>query len=194
MATETTYTDKELFHKLQAGDIGAFDAFYRRHFDQLYLAAYRRLQHAEACKDIIQEVFTDCWQRREQISNDNPVAYLHRAVRLQVFKYAARTSRLAFFGPAEEMGTLAAAATDTLYYKELVQLIELWIDTLPEKRREIFLLHYKEHLSTRLIAEKLNISRKTVQNQIGLAFTDLRGKLPDVAVLLVLGTATVSCI
>lgn len=169
---------------MQSGDLQAFNTFYHRHFNALFLTAYKRLKHTEAVKDIIQEVFADLWYRRNKISNDNPVAYLHTAVRFQVFKYAAHSANQSFLEPADEMRAFTSLPEDHLYYGELVKLLELWIHTLPEKRREIFLLHYKEQLSSAMIADKLNISRKTVQNQLGLAFNELKSKWPDMAILL----------
>jgi RNA polymerase sigma-70 factor (ECF subfamily) len=128
----------------------------------------------------------DCWNRRGQISNDNPVAYLHTAVKFRVFKFASKSDRLSFYEPFEAMGLTASAATDNLYYKELERLVDLWMETLPEKRREIFRLHYKENLSTQMIADKLAISRKTVQNQLGIVFSDLRNQMPDMILILLL--------
>jgi hypothetical protein len=48
-ALEMIPDDKTLFHRIQSGDQEAFDQFYRRHFDDLYRAAFRRLPDKEAC-------------------------------------------------------------------------------------------------------------------------------------------------
>ncbi len=84
------------------------------------------------------------------------------------------------------MSVISSSADEALYYKELKQLIDLWIETLPPKRKEIFILHYRDNLSTSSIAEKLQLSQKTVQNQLGIIFKDLRGNLPDLAIFLLL--------
>ena len=62
---------------------------------------------------------------------------------------------------------------------DLLQKIEESIDSLPEKRREIFRLSREEGLKYREIAEKLNISIKTVETQMGLAIKTLREKLKN---------------
>ena len=62
---------------------------------------------------------------------------------------------------------------------DLVQKIEESINSLPEKRREIFRLSREEGLKYREIAQKLNISIKTVEAQMGLAIKNLREKLKD---------------
>ena len=61
--------------------------------------------------------------------------------------------------------------------KELEELAQSWIDALPEKRRKIFLLHFRENLSTKEIAEKLGITQKTVQNQLGTASQDFKDQM-----------------
>jgi RNA polymerase sigma-70 factor (family 1) len=184
-------SDQELFSRIQSGDRDAFDIFYHRHFPDLFKAAFKRLPDAETAKDILQDVFTDLWTRKETINNDNPVAYLHTAVRFQTIKRAARSVNTVFYEPFEEMGKQTIAATEpsveeTIHHKELLRLIDLWVDALPPKRREIFLLYYKENLSTKAISQRLKISQKTVQNQLGISFTFLRDKLPDVAMGLLL--------
>jgi RNA polymerase sigma-70 factor (ECF subfamily) len=109
-----------------------------------------------------------------------------------VYKQATRTKQSHFYELFDEMGvwleqrSLKEDVPHDIRYREMQQLIELWIETLPVKRKEIFILYYREQLTTQEIAERLNLSQKTVQNQLGLAFNDLRGKLPDVAAVFVI--------
>jgi RNA polymerase sigma-70 factor (ECF subfamily) len=58
--------------------------------------------------------------------------------------------------------------------KELADLFNSWLNTLPEKRKLIFVMHFIDKLTTKEIAERLNISQKTVQNQLGSSVQDLR--------------------
>lgn len=177
---------------MQQRDPHAFDAFYHRHFEKLYTTAYRRLKDQNACKDIVHDVFLDLWQRANTIDNTNIEAYLHTAVKYQVFKKAAKAKHSHFYTLFDEMGTwldsgnLKQDVPHHIRYNEMLQLVELWIETLPEKRKEIFLLHYREQLTTGQIAERLHLSQKTVQNQLGLAFNDLRNKLPHLALVFIL--------
>ncbi|MNL39221.1 RNA polymerase sigma factor [compost metagenome] len=67
-------------------------------------------------------------------------------------------------------------------------MIKLWIDALPDKRRKIFLMHYNDDLSTAEIAGRLNISRKTVQNQLNTASQALRLRLVQLLSLLILSS------
>jgi RNA polymerase sigma-70 factor (ECF subfamily) len=61
-----------------------------------------------------------------------------------------------------------------LLWKEFFKMYEIFLESLPPKRQEIFRLRYQEDLSTKEISEQLSISRKTVQNQLGKAIETLK--------------------
>lgn len=178
-------SEQLLFALLRQGNSAAFEKIYRRYWSSLYTSAYKRLPDKEKCKDIIQNVFMSLWTRREEITIDNPVAYLHTAVRFQVLKHISRDPRAAFFNETFEREIISPLASDaSLLEKEAKMLIQHYIEALPKKRRHIFILYYFEGLSTANIAVRLNVSRKTVQNQLHTASHALRLKLTQFLVLL----------
>ena len=167
-----------LFDLLRQGDETAFEKIYNHYWPDLYSAAYKRFPEKERCQDIIQNVFADLWKRRGEVNLANPKAYLHTAVRFQVLKQVARAPRNTFFSQKFEEQLISPLTTDSgVLEKEREVLIEYFILALPKKRREIFLLHYHEGLSTAKIALRLNVSRKTVQNQLTTVSHALRLKL-----------------
>ena len=170
--------EQSLFELLSQGDESAFAKIYNRYWQELYNAAYKRLPEKEKCQDIIQNVFTDLWNRKAELNLVNPAAFLHTAVRFQVLKQLTRGQKNSYFTEKFEKELISPLATDsTVLEKELCVLIEYFIDALPKKRKNIFLLHYFEGLSTAKIALKLDLSQKTVQNQITTASHFLRLKL-----------------
>ena len=170
--------EQSLFELLSQGDESAFAKIYNRYWQELYNAAYKRLPEKEKCQDVIQNVFTDLWNRKAELNLVNPAAFLHTAVRFQVLKQLTRGQKNSYFTEKFEKELISPLATDsTVLEKELCVLIEYFIDALPKKRKNIFLLHYFEGLSTAKIALKLDLSQKTVQNQITTASHFLRLKL-----------------
>jgi len=170
--------DHALFDLLKQGDEVAFGKIYTLYWTELYNAAYKRLPEKEKCQDIIQNIFTDLWNRKAELDLANPVAYLHTAVRFQVLKHIARSPKNSFFGESFENKLISPLQTDgILLEKEVAELITLFIKALPEKRRKIFVMHYFDGLSTAKIAFELNISQKTVQNQLTVATQALRLRL-----------------
>ena len=170
--------ERALFDLLRQGDEIAFSKIYKLYWVELCNAAYKRLPEKEKCQDIIQNVFTDLWTRRAIVEIENPTAYLHTAVRFQVLKQVSRNPQNSFLSESFISELISPLATDgDLLEKEVKNLIELYIDALPKKRKNIFVMHYFEGLTTAKIAMQLNVSQKTVQNQLTTASHALRFRL-----------------
>lgn len=183
----TNCDDIELLLSLKNGDRSAFEEIFNRYWISLFEAAYKRLKDKDQCKDIIQDVFADLWIRREKVQIINLSAYLHTAIRFQIFKLASR-NKIApvFIELFESIASSPYNPEKELEEKELEELAKAWIDSLPEKRRKIFLLYFRENFSTKEIAEKLGISQKTVQNQLGTASQDFKNQLIGSAIIVLL--------
>jgi RNA polymerase sigma-70 factor (family 1) len=177
----------ELVRLLSQNDGESFSKIYRLLWPSLFNTAYKRLGDKEKCEDIVQNVFVDLWLRKDKISISNLSAYLHTAVRFQVYKYASgMSSNSEFFNVLEQTIDSSFKADENLLSKELYNLVQLWIEALPKKRRKIFLLHYFENLSTGQIAAELNISQKTVQNQLNTATIEIKARFSHLLLLILL--------
>jgi len=186
-ANRNSENDIYLFDLLKQGDEAAFSKIYKLYWAELYNAAYKRLPEKEKCQDIIQNVFADLWNRKAELDLQKPLAYLHTAVRFQVLKHLYKDRRNNSFNTVFEEKLISPLQTDgALLEKEVGVLIELFIKALPEKRRKIFLLHYFEGLSTAKISVQLDISQKTVQNQLTTATHALKFRLTHLFLLMFL--------
>jgi RNA polymerase sigma-70 factor (ECF subfamily) len=175
LKTEACHTDCELLALLKRDDRKAFKSLYQRYWQPLYDAAYQRLRQGFQAEDIVQDIFASLWIRRAELQIENLPAYLHAAVRFRVFNYIERDlAGAAFFEPFETIAGCQAPADEQLLGKEMAKLVQLYADTLPEKRKQIFQLHLADSLSTREIADRLQINQKTVQNQLGKSLKGLR--------------------
>lgn len=178
MSHYQTYTDDELLRLVRSDDQAAFTALYYRHWEGLYNAAYKRLKDHGLCEQIVQDVFTDLWLRRTQTVIANLGGYLRTAVQYQVYKIVSRkTAGPAFFELFEQIGASGYQADSLIKNKEFTSLVYSWMETLPAKRREIFKMHYLENLSSAEIAARLNLSPKTVRNQLGTSLESFRVRL-----------------
>lgn len=181
-----TYSDNDIISHLQKGDETAFAELYHRYWLELYDAAYKRLKNKEQVEDIIQDVFLKLWIRRSELNIENPKSYLHTAIRFRVFNYLERDARsTAFFEPFTSLAFTSESADGNVLEKELISLIDSYIECLPRKRKEIFLLYTRDNLSTNEIASRLNISQKTVQNQLGTAIDGLHARIAPVIIALI---------
>ena len=171
------YSDDHLLQLLIEGDRSAFSAIYRKHWSALYNSAFKRLKDHSHSHDVLQNVFIDLWTRREDFKINNLLAYLHGAVRFQVYKIVHKEQRHSAFFDSFNTLITSPLCDEAMLDKELRELFDAWILALPERRRQIFKLHYELYLPTNEIAKQLEISQKTVQNQLNRASTELRSRL-----------------
>src|ERR1700722_1262435 len=117
------YQDKELVGLMQQDDSAAFTELYDRYWKSLYYTARSILQNEEACRDIVQEVFTSLWQRRGEVDIEFPKTYLQQATRFQVFKaiHAEKAGREFYQRLADVSADIIIE--NPLLYKELENLV-----------------------------------------------------------------------
>ena len=184
-----SFTDQTLLTLLKQSDKDAYTVIYDRYKNLLYNHAYKKLGDPEEVKDVLQELFTNLWNKRADI----PVAmnlsgYLYAGIRNRVLnllshkevenKYLSSIQR---FTPQEDYSTDLA-----IREKEMADLIQKEIDQLPPKMREVFLLSRKENLTHQEIAGQLSISEQTVAKQVTNALRILRLRLGSLFILLLM--------
>lgn len=167
--------DHLLLQKMKGGSNIAFDIIYEKYWEKLYNTAYKRLNDEDYAKDIIQDIFLQLWQRREDLQIEHLQTYLYTSVRNNVFKYLEKEKR---YTPVtkllEQLSAASEKADAYLLRKEFMTSFETLIRTLTPSQQEIFRMRFHEDLCTLEIAKKLNITRKTVQNQLHRSIAQLR--------------------
>lgn len=170
--------DALLLQQIEQGCKHSFNVLYEQYWGKAYADAYKRLKDRDQAKDVVQEVFTHIWLRRETLHINNVPAYLNIAVRNKVFKIIEKQKYTQpFFDVPDHISASSLEADNDLLWKEFMNSYEALLRTLPVKRQAIFRLHFQRDLPTRDIAAQLGISRKTVQNQLGKAMEALRVSL-----------------
>lgn len=169
LAQFNKHTDQQLLDLICEGNRKAFDQIYIRYWKKLLLYSGKIVRDEEEAQDIVQEVFVSFWKRREELADlDSLSSYLHGAIRLRSLGYIRRNlykhnyleSLKSFFEEGADM------VNEHINKEELDAVIHSEISKLPPKMREIFILSRMEQMSHREIAERLNISDKTVKKQI----------------------------
>lgn len=178
--------DAELLQQVKQGSKHAFNVLYEKYWSQTYSNAYKRLKDDDQAKDVVQEIFTHIWLKKETLHIDNLPAYLNIAVRNRVFKLIEKQKLIhPFFDILETMPATYLQADANLLWKEFFRSYEALLTTLPPKRQLIFRLRFQEDLPTKDIAMQLGLSRKTVQNQLGKAVEQLRISLLQLLTVLI---------
>lgn len=162
-----------------------FDYYYPR----LYNFSKSIIKTEDCIDDIIQEVFVKIWQNRKKIKSaetfNSFIFTITRNLLLNELRRRLNSSNL-----KEEIKKRSLApeysSFENLEYKEISKEVENAIAGLPSRQKEIFLLSRNEGLSHKEIAEKLNVSPKTVEYHISLAIKVLRERLGHLGLMLML--------
>jgi RNA polymerase sigma-70 factor (ECF subfamily) len=154
-----------------------FDALVRREYPRLAELAYAMLQQRADAEDVVQEVLLGVWRQRERFDFGDPTPYLVRAVRNRVISRRRRRVTEWRWLRLDPHQRSEAPPVVHLEHDELLRDLRTAVGALPERRREIFVLHRVNGLSYAQIASVLGISAKTVENQMGRALHQLRKAL-----------------
>lgn len=134
------------------------------------------LKNEQDSIDIVQELFKSIWEKRENlILPENPKSYLLKAIKNRCYNKLTRnktsTNSIDYL---ENILIENKTPADILENRQTAIKIDELINKLPEKCREIFVLSRFENMSYKEIADSLDLSIKTVENQIGNALKFLR--------------------
>ena len=169
----------QLLQQLRLGDEKAFETIFRQHYPMLCRFAAPFLYDAESAEEAVQEVMVTVWEKREQLEIATSLkSYLFGAVHKHCLNWIKHDQVKARYRQ-ETLATAPLAEAPDGFASELEQQISRAIQKLPEERRKVFLLSREEGLKYREIADKLGISIKTVENQMGKALRFLREELQD---------------
>ena len=176
-----TYLDNDLMALLRSGDQRAFNAIYDRYWKLLFSVALSKLSDFSDAEEAVQDVFADLWKRRDEIVFTHSLkSYIAGAVKFRVYEILAKRRRLlkqkqahALIDNLEHENSVDEA----LRLKILQEEIEQAANQLPERCRLIYKLSREEGYSNKLIAEKLHLTEKTVENQMTRALRFIRKKL-----------------
>ncbi len=169
---------------MQTGDSDAFAALYRKYWRRLFDAAYRRLMLREECEEIIQEIFTDLWTRRETLLISVSLeAYLFGALRFGTYNHirSRKIKETYLEHLLQAPGEQGNYIEDRLHYEELAHALETSVQNLPEKLRKVYLLSRRENLTYKEIAAQEHIPVDTVEKKMGRALKILRENLKEFA-------------
>lgn len=172
-----------IFQSMAGGDKQAFRYFFERYYEELCNLVNLYLHDPAVSEEIVQEIFIWFWEIKEQITiNTSVKAYLLKSSRNKCLNYIRDQKRK--FAIHEEIRKHAdpvhEMSDEFLDAVQLREIINHSVGRLPDRMREIFLLRNEQNYSYREIAEKLKITEKTVENQMGLALKKLREYLRPV--------------
>ena len=171
--------DKQIVKKIKKGDIKAFELFFKQHYKDLCNYAFYYLKNAEDAEEVVQDIFYILWKNRKELNIKSIKSYMYQSVKnncLQQIRL--RSVNEKFIGYVKHAYKEQGDQADKiLNAKDINQIIEETLNSLPERCRQIFKLSRYEGLKYREIAAKLSISIKTVEANMGKALMHFRNNL-----------------
>ncbi|HHG84000.1 MAG TPA: RNA polymerase sigma-70 factor, partial [Bacteroidetes bacterium] len=160
------------FERIRNGDEAAFELLFRENYEMLSRFARKLLGNMEEAEELVQDLFVQLWDKRDQLPEAMSMrSYLFTAARnrcLNVIRHRKvrdKHQEAVKMAPSE----FASDPAQELEHAELQARIGGAIEKLPRRCREVFRMSRFEGLKYSEIAEKLNISPRTVEKQIGKA-------------------------
>ncbi len=174
-------SDAELVRRIRAGDERALEVVFRAHYAGMASFVQRFVRSSDLAEELVQDVFLKLWAKREQLAEIETFrTYLFRAARNTALNYLRRVKLERKW--REEQGVdddppTSFAADEETAEQEVAVAVQVAINRLPPRCREIFLLSRDGGLTYAEIARSLEISVKTVETQMGRALKSLRASL-----------------
>ncbi len=158
-------------------DANAFKALYLHMMPSLSRFATSFLKDGQAAEDVVADIFATLWNNRSSLEKiDNLKVYLYASVRNACMTYLQKRNRITFYAFDDmdvELERLVPPEThpeQQLITREMAEAIQAAVEKLPAKCRMIFRLAREEKLRYKEIATILNISVRTIDSQMAIAF------------------------
>lgn len=176
--------EKKTLKRIKEGDIHEFEMLFREYYDRLCGFGNKYLDNIEQAEEVIQDTFYNIWKNRETVNIKTSLkSYLYTAVRnncLQVLRTRSLDVKYENYYKSHYSND-SISPIDELNAKELSKLIDKVLNSLPERCQAIFKMSRHEGLKYHEIAEKLKISIKTVEANMGKALKHFRRHLKEYA-------------
>lgn len=175
-------SDNEITRRIRQGDKGQFESLFRSSYVSLVRYAKTIIKDHDTAEEIVQDLFVRLWQERQKINIESSLnGYLFRAVHNRCLHWLSHTRVVERHAQemAEQEMEKSESPVEIIQYNELQLKIAKVIERLPERCGRIFCMNRFEGLKYSEIAEKLSVSVKTVEANMGRALKEFRKALKE---------------
>ena len=178
MKYKTVGNESLLVKSLSTGNLLAFNTLFREYGGRLYRFANGYLKSDAESEELVQEVFTIIWEKRAELKEELSFKSYLFTIAFNIIRKHFRTK--AYLSEYLKSGISSdpdMQTSEKITYDSLHKYITELVNQLPARRKEIFIKSRFEGLSVKEISDELNISHKTVENQLTNALKFIRTNL-----------------
>nr|WP_296704460.1 RNA polymerase sigma-70 factor [Algoriphagus sp.] len=175
-------TDQTIFQSIKSGDEKALEMLFKEYYQPLCRYANSYLEDSDDAEEVVQNCFIKLWEKKENINIQSSVkSYLYQTIRNSCLNEIKHQKVKKNYGDMlAQQGEQYSESSDQSTLKgELEEKIALALQALPQQCRLIFTMSRFEELKYQEIADQLNLSIKTVENQMGKALKLMRIQLQE---------------
>lgn len=167
--------ESKLVKSLSQGNLLAFNILYKEYSNRLYRFALGYLKSEEEAEELVQEVFTILWEKRKELKTQLSFKSFLFTIAFNIIRKHFRTrANLSKYFELTSNVESDFQTNEKIIYNSLFKYIADLVDQLPKRRKEIFVKSRFKGRSIHEIAEEMNISHKTVENQLTEALKFIR--------------------
>ncbi len=174
--------EKILFEKVKQNDKNAFTIIFSNYYNDLVMFASTFSKDKDIAEEVVQDVFVKLWNERHYINVESSLkSFLLKSVQNKCIDWLRHLkSREKFINESNLIrNNFENNTEDYLLYSELSENIENILSKLPDDICQAFKMNRYEGMKYNEIAEKLDVSVRTVEVRIGKALHLLREHLKD---------------
>ncbi|WP_163713247.1 RNA polymerase sigma factor [Mangrovibacterium lignilyticum] len=164
--------DDTLVSQVRNGSIQSFRILYDRYNRKVFLFSRKYLREKQDAEDVLNEVFLKIWENRHSLKTETSFqSYLftiaYNNIRKRYLKKSKEEENIRKF--ASEYVLETSGDEEQLDYNLFIRKLDKLAAQLPDRRKEIFLLRYRQDLKNKEIAQRLDLTEQFVKNQLSIA-------------------------
>jgi len=189
MISRNDSDDSILVDGIRQDEKNAFKSLYDRYSKKIYFFSLKYLGNNIEAEELVQSVFINIWENRKTLDPGNSVkSYIYKAAVNYIYNYLKKKAiRTRYFESEFAKGEIHSNTTyEQVFLHDLERSIDSIIETLPSQQQKVFQLSRYEGLTHKEIARKLDLSERTVENQIYRSLKIIKNTLRRGMLLLLL--------
>lgn len=183
-------TDQQLWMAFKKSDHQAFTQIIQRYFKPLFIYAIRLNHNEDLVRDCIQDVFCECWNKRDVISYPDSVkSYLFTAVRNRIYREQKKWSNSIEFDSTHYFEADISIETQIIEDQETWELkwkFEKLLNNMPARQKEILYLRFYENMDYERIAQIMGLNKQVAYNLLHKSILRLRKNWVEVLFIVIL--------
>lgn len=167
--TGPEYIEENFVLMLKPSDKETFRKLYNTYSPKIYRFALSYLKNKPDAEELMQDVFLKIWEKRDQLDPEQNVkAYIFKIAVNSIYDFIRRKNIEKAFADFTRQNFQPGTESvwHEIIWNDMLSKLNTLVDRMPEQRKIIFKMSREENLSNQQIAEKLNLSKRTVENQL----------------------------